>query len=346
MQSPSAEAARGDGQRRPRARRPRARHRDPGRSRTPPRPPAATAPRRPPRSRRSRRATPAPAPTATPEPLAAAPPPAPAPRRPPRAEMKLIERRIGLLFAVFLSLLVIGAGKAAWLGVVKAGHAQAGRRHPAGGRPGRARPPRRDHRPQRHRARRLPAGDDDRRHAVPGQGRRRASPRGSPALLDKPEDEILRQLARRDTGFVYVARHVPAARARKVAGAEGRGARVHPRVPRVYPREWMASQLLGSVGTDNQGLVRPRVLAGQVPQGRRRRAPAQEGRARRGDRADRGQADRARPGPQAHARRQHPGQGRGGARRGRRRSGSPRAPPRSSWTRATAASSRSPTGRA
>ena len=35
--------------------------------------------------------------------------------------MKLIERRIGLLFAVFLSLLLIGAGKAAWLGVVKAG---------------------------------------------------------------------------------------------------------------------------------------------------------------------------------------------------------------------------------
>ena len=35
--------------------------------------------------------------------------------------MKLIERRIGLLFAVFLSLLLLGAGKAAWLGVVKAG---------------------------------------------------------------------------------------------------------------------------------------------------------------------------------------------------------------------------------
>src|SRR3954452_25183070 len=35
--------------------------------------------------------------------------------------MKLIERRIGLLFAVFLSLLLIGAMKAAWLGVVKAG---------------------------------------------------------------------------------------------------------------------------------------------------------------------------------------------------------------------------------
>src|SRR3954454_7315811 len=35
--------------------------------------------------------------------------------------MSLLERRIGLLFAAFLALLAIGATKAAWLGVVKAG---------------------------------------------------------------------------------------------------------------------------------------------------------------------------------------------------------------------------------
>ena len=35
--------------------------------------------------------------------------------------MQLVERRIGLLFAVFLLALAIGATKAAWLGVVKAG---------------------------------------------------------------------------------------------------------------------------------------------------------------------------------------------------------------------------------
>src|ERR1700750_738195 len=38
--------------------------------------------------------------------------------------MGLIERRIGLLFAAFLALLAIGATKAAWLGVVKAGTLQ------------------------------------------------------------------------------------------------------------------------------------------------------------------------------------------------------------------------------
>ena len=35
--------------------------------------------------------------------------------------MRLIERRIGFLFAVFLALLALGGMKAAWLGVVKAG---------------------------------------------------------------------------------------------------------------------------------------------------------------------------------------------------------------------------------
>ena len=35
-------------------------------------------------------------------------------------------------------------------------------------------------------------------------------------VLDQPEDELLRKLARRDTGFVYLARHVPAARRRDV----------------------------------------------------------------------------------------------------------------------------------
>jgi cell division protein FtsI/penicillin-binding protein 2 len=35
--------------------------------------------------------------------------------------VRLIERRIGFLFAVFLTLLALGAGRAAWLGVVKAG---------------------------------------------------------------------------------------------------------------------------------------------------------------------------------------------------------------------------------
>jgi cell division protein FtsI/penicillin-binding protein 2 len=167
--------------------------------------------------------------------------------------MQLIERRIGLLFAVFLSLLVIGAGKAAWLGVVKAGTLK-----------------------------RAAATQQESDIVVPARRGAIVDRQGNelavsqPAmtiaatpylveqptklatrlagLLDRPEDELLRQLARRDTGFVYLARKVPAARARKVQELKVAGLEFIPEFTRVYPREWMASQLLGTVGTDNQGL--------------------------------------------------------------------------------------------
>jgi cell division protein FtsI/penicillin-binding protein 2 len=73
-------------------------------------------------------------------------------------------------------------------------------------------------------------------------------------MLGKPEDEILRQLARRDTGFAYIARHVPAGRAQKVQALKIAGLEFIPEFSRAYPRDWMGSQLLGSVGTDDQGL--------------------------------------------------------------------------------------------
>ncbi|MGH2967878.1 MAG: peptidoglycan D,D-transpeptidase FtsI family protein, partial [Solirubrobacteraceae bacterium] len=172
---------------------------------------------------------------------------------PPPGEMKLIERRIGLLFAVFLTLLVIGAAKAAWLGVVKAGTLKQAAAT------------------QQESDLVVPA----RRGAITDRGGTelavsqpamtiaatpylvkdptRVAARLS-GLLDRPEDELLRQLARRDTGFAYLARDVPAARARKVQRLELEGLEFIPGFTRVYPREWMASQLLGTVGTDKQGL--------------------------------------------------------------------------------------------
>ena len=167
--------------------------------------------------------------------------------------MRLIERRTGLLFAVFLSLLLLGGVKAFWLGVVRAGTLQ----HAAT--------------TQQTADIQVPA----RRGAITDvHGTELAvsqpamtiaatpylvkqptlvAPRLA-GLLGKPEDEILRQLARRDTGFAYVARHVPAARARRVQDLNIAGLEFIPEYTRVYPRDWMASQLLGSVGTDDQGL--------------------------------------------------------------------------------------------
>jgi cell division protein FtsI/penicillin-binding protein 2 len=73
-------------------------------------------------------------------------------------------------------------------------------------------------------------------------------------LLRKPAGALLEQLARRDTGFAYLARGVPADRAGKVERLEIPGLEFIPEFRRVYPRDWMASQLLGQVGAEHRGL--------------------------------------------------------------------------------------------
>jgi cell division protein FtsI (penicillin-binding protein 3) len=168
--------------------------------------------------------------------------------------VQLIERRIGFLFAVFLSLLAIAAIKAGWLGVVKAGALK------------------RAATTQQEADITVPA----RRGAIADRSGLElavsqpavtiaATPylvEDAPAVaarlsgpLRRPEDELLRELARRDTGFVTLARRVPAARARRVERLEIEGLEFIPQFKRVYPRDWMASQLIGVTGTDNQGLA-------------------------------------------------------------------------------------------
>ena len=168
--------------------------------------------------------------------------------------MRLIERRIGLLFAAFAAMLVLGAAKAAWLGVVRAGplkHAAVSQQEVEVTVP----------------ARRGSITD------VHGTELAVAKPamtvaatpylvKDAPAVaakltrpLRRPEDELLRELVRRDTGFVYLARGVPAARARRVQRLAIPGLEFVPEYRRVYPRAWMASQLLGQVGIDGQALA-------------------------------------------------------------------------------------------
>jgi cell division protein FtsI/penicillin-binding protein 2 len=168
--------------------------------------------------------------------------------------VRLIERRIGLLFAVFLTLLLLGGGRAAWLGVVKAGtlkqaavtQQEADITVPA---------------------RRGTIVDREGTELAVSQPAVTiaATPylvEDAPAVaarlsrvLHKPEDELLRQLARRDTGFAYIARRVTPARARRVQRMEIAGLEFIPEFERIYPREWMASQLLGVTGTDGEGLA-------------------------------------------------------------------------------------------
>jgi cell division protein FtsI/penicillin-binding protein 2 len=166
----------------------------------------------------------------------------------------LVERRIGLLFAGFLVLLGIGAAKATWMGTVRAADLKQAAAT------------------QQERTIAVPARRGtitDRRGVELAVSEPAASIAANPYLIEDPqrvaarlarvlrlpEDELLRKLTLRDTGFVYLARKVPSARARRAEKLAFEGIEFIPDASRTYPRDWLASQLLGMVGTDNQGLA-------------------------------------------------------------------------------------------
>jgi len=73
-------------------------------------------------------------------------------------------------------------------------------------------------------------------------------------FLDVPEDQIVKDLARRDTGFVYLQRKVRADKAQSISDLKIAGIDETQTTSRTYPRDWLASQVLGTVGTDGSGL--------------------------------------------------------------------------------------------
>jgi cell division protein FtsI (penicillin-binding protein 3) len=72
-------------------------------------------------------------------------------------------------------------------------------------------------------------------------------------LLGKPQDQVLRELSQR-SGFVYLARALPAKQAKAVMALKIAGITGTPVMRRVYPRGALAAQVLGAVGTDGNGL--------------------------------------------------------------------------------------------
>jgi cell division protein FtsI (penicillin-binding protein 3) len=73
-------------------------------------------------------------------------------------------------------------------------------------------------------------------------------------LLGKPTLTLLALVTKPHTGFVYLGRQVPGDRAAAITKLRIDGISMVPVVRRVYPRSWAASQVLGSVGVDDQGL--------------------------------------------------------------------------------------------
>ena len=167
--------------------------------------------------------------------------------------MRLVDRRIGLLFGLFLISLCLIALRAFWLDTVKAGSL-------------------------RHRA--LSQQSED----VTVSAKRGAilDRNGNPlavsedsatiyadplliqnpakvayqlsAVLGLPANQLLQTLADRSRGFVYLVRKTDISKGHTVDKLKihGIGTLVEPR--RRYPQGSLASQVLGTVGTDNDGL--------------------------------------------------------------------------------------------
>ena len=167
--------------------------------------------------------------------------------------MGLIERRIGLLFAVFLAMLLFAGARAGWLGVVRANALKEAA----------ATQQKDDIIVPARRGTITDANGIELAVSQPAQ-----SIAATPYLVKDPaevaaklarvlganEDELLKQLVRRDTGFVYLARKVPTRRAMRAQKLRIEGLEFIPEYSREYPRDWMASQLLGNVGTEGAGL--------------------------------------------------------------------------------------------
>ena len=178
-------------------------------------------------------------------------------RRPPRGagrpSVRLVERRIGLLFAVFLLLLGLAALRAMWLGTVKSGSLS-----------------------DRAVSQQIEDIDEPARRGtiVDRNGVELAVSEDSatvfahPFLIDDPakvaatlapllgvdEDELLRKLSGTQT-FVYLRRKMDATLGEDVEKLEIEGIGTVTEPKRVYPQGFLAAQVLGVVGTDNVGLA-------------------------------------------------------------------------------------------
>jgi len=167
--------------------------------------------------------------------------------------MVLLNRRIGLLFALFLFLLLAAGGRAAWLGTVKAG----GLKERALGQQVEDIDvsARRGTITDRHGTELAVSEDAVTVFANPPLVK---DPVGAAEelapLLGRPRDDVLDDLTDADAGFVYLARKLGPVRGAEVEKLQIEGVGTVTEPKRTYPQGGMAAQLIGSVGTDNYGL--------------------------------------------------------------------------------------------
>jgi cell division protein FtsI (penicillin-binding protein 3) len=163
-----------------------------------------------------------------------------------------VQRRIGVIFLMFFALLVLAAGRTVYLGVLR----------------GSALRKAASDEQLSYEAVTAPRGTITDRNGVdlavsepaqeisadpylikePLEAAKKLAP-----LLGQSQASVLRKLSER-TGFVYLARSLPAKAAQSVLALNIAGITGTPVMRRVYPRASLAAQVLGVVGTEGAGL--------------------------------------------------------------------------------------------
>lgn len=167
--------------------------------------------------------------------------------------MAVVQRRIGAIFGLFFLLLVLAAGRTAYLGVLRGGtlrkaasnqqltnetvDAQRGAITDRNGIDLAVSEPARDI-----------SADPYLITDTLGTARKLAP------LLKQSQDSLLSKLSEH-TGFVYLIRGMPAIQAQAVLKLKIPGIDSTPVMRRVYPRGPLAAQVLGIVGTEGKGLA-------------------------------------------------------------------------------------------
>jgi cell division protein FtsI (penicillin-binding protein 3) len=175
-------------------------------------------------------------------------------RRTRTSPRRLIERRIGLLFCVFLLLLGLATMRAGYLLAFKGGELR--QRAASQQVENNLVPAKRGTITDRNGKTLAVSEDAATVYATPYLIRDpvRVAARIAP-LLGKPDEELVKVLADRSSGFAYLARKLDIRKARRIKKLKIEGVGLLDDERRYYPEGSLAAQLLGTVGIDNNGLA-------------------------------------------------------------------------------------------
>jgi cell division protein FtsI (penicillin-binding protein 3) len=168
--------------------------------------------------------------------------------------MALVQRRVSLLFALFLFLLAGAVVRGMWLGTVEGqdlrGKAVAQQVEEV------AVSARRGTITDRNGLELAVSEDSSSVYANPFLIKDPGSVAGQLSPLTGLDyDTLIKKLANRKQGFVYLKRKLDADKGKAIAKLKLTGIGVMNEPRRRYPQSWLAAQVLGTVGTDNYGLA-------------------------------------------------------------------------------------------